>query len=312
MNTQPPDNAVLTQAADWFATLQDIPVSTETRHAWQRWLHHHPSHAQAWAMVEQIDQQFRHLPAAPARQALAAAGKRRRQFLLSLGATVAALPALWVSGRTLVWPQADYRTAVGEQRELTLPDGTRLWLNTDTAVRLHYSTEARELTLVRGEVLVTTAAAPRPWRLRSHAGTAQPLGTRFTVRDHGDHLLVRVHEGRVALTPRTHTDATLTVPASHRARLWPDHTGPLEQDHGGAPTWPRGMLVADNQRLADFLNELARYRPGLLHCDPAVADLRLVGAYPLHDTDRVLEALASSLPVRIQQPLPWYTRVLPR
>lgn len=58
-----------------------------------------------------------------------------------------------------------------------------------------------------------------------------------------------------------------------------------------------------------------------LDCTDTAADLahdtflRLLGAFPLHDTDRVLAALAAleaTLPVRVQYLAPWWVRVVPR
>ncbi|MBR8657942.1 iron dicitrate transport regulator FecR, partial [Achromobacter sp. Marseille-Q0513] len=66
-----------------------------------------------------------------------------------------------------------------------------------------------------------------------------------------------------------------------------------------AASWSRGVLVADAWRLDDFLAELGRYRPGLLRCDPAVADLRVSGVFPLRDTDRALHNLERGLPVTV-------------
>ena len=53
-------------------------------------------------------------------------------------------------------------------------------------------------------------------------------------------------------------------------------------------------------RLDAFAAELGRYRPGLLRCDPAVAPLRVSGAFQLHDTDAVLAALPATLPVSVR------------
>ena len=61
------------------------------------------------------------------------------------------------------------------------------------------------------------------------------------------------------------------------------------------------MLVAAHMRLADFLAELGRYRRGQLNCDPKVADLLISGTYPVDDSERVLDLLAVSLPVRIKR-----------
>ncbi|KAG0759335.1 hypothetical protein G6F57_017955 [Rhizopus arrhizus] len=52
-------------------------------------------------------------------------------------------------------------------------------------------------------------------------------------------------------------------------------------------------------RLDAFVAELARYRSGLLRCDPAVADLRVSGVFSLRDTDRALDNLTRGLPVTV-------------
>ena len=75
---------------------------------------------------------------------------------------------------------------------------------------------------------------------------------------------------------------------------------PIEPTSTDTAAWTQGMLVASNMRLADFLSELGRYRDGYLRCDPSIADFRLSGTYPLSDTDRVLNTLASTLPVELE------------
>ncbi len=60
-----------------------------------------------------------------------------------------------------------------------------------------------------------------------------------------------------------------------------------------AAAWTRGVLVAEDMRVADFVAELARYRPGVLRCDRRVAELRVTGVFSLRDTDRALETSRS-------------------
>ena len=68
----------------------------------------------------------------------------------------------------------------------------------------------------------------------------------------------------------------------------------------GADAWTQGMLTVIEWRLADFVSELRRYRPGVLRCADAVADLRLSGAFRVDDTDTLLENLGASLPVKVR------------
>ncbi|MBF1803489.1 FecR family protein [Alloalcanivorax profundimaris] len=238
-----------------------------------------------------LDRRLGALPAAPARRALSAAGRGRRRFLKG-GAGLAVLAAAdglaW--SRAPIW-RADLRTAVGEIREQALPDGGRLWLNTDTAVDLDYNAKHRRLRLLAGEVLIETAADPCPFTVLTAAGAARPLGTRFSVRLTDTGTRVAVWSGWVALAP---ADAP--------------GRGAVVAGDGGAG-WERGMLIADDRPLGEFLEELARYRRGVIHCDPDVADLRLVGSFPLADTDRVLRSLPEALPVDVAFLTPWWVSV---
>ncbi|MNJ58758.1 fec operon regulator FecR [compost metagenome] len=73
---------------------------------------------------------------------------------------------------------------------------------------------------------------------------------------------------------------------------------PLDANSGA---WADGMLVAAHMRLGDFLDELGRYRRGQLNCDRNVADLLISGTYPLDDSERILDLLEISLPVKVKR-----------
>ena len=75
-----------------------------------------------------------------------------------------------------------------------------------------------------------------------------------------------------------------------------------------AADWMRNVLHAREMRLDAFAAELGRYRPGLLRCDPAVAPLRVSGAFQLHDTDAVLAALPATLPVSVRYRTSYWSR----
>jgi transmembrane sensor len=85
--------------------------------------------------------------------------------------------------------------------------------------------------------------------------------------------------------------------------------GPITALNLGADAWTRGMLVVDNARLEDLVHELGRYRRGHLGVAPEVADLRITGSFPLHDTDKALSALLPTLPVQIEQHTQWWVTV---
>ena len=70
--------------------------------------------------------------------------------------------------------------------------------------------------------------------------------------------------------------------------------------------------MANDMRLGDFIGELASYRQGHLGIDPQVANLRVMGTYPLQDTDQVLAMLEQVLPVRVERRFAWWVNVVPR
>ena len=73
--------------------------------------------------------------------------------------------------------------------------------------------------------------------------------------------------------------------------------------------WTQGTLAADNIVLREVIHELRRYRKGHLSVADEIAELKVYGNFPIQDTDRVLRMLASALPIRIEQPLPWWTSI---
>lgn len=317
-----PSHQVLEQAALWYARLRDGRAGAAERAAWQAWLGAAPEHGTAWRYVEEISQGFdpvRSLPDArgTADQLGAVAGRlqARRRALASLGAVVGAGLLGWAGWRQAWWPDpvmawgADQGTGVGEQRDLVLADGTRLWLNTATAVNLHFSAAERRIALVAGEVFIETAHdAQRPFLVDTPQGRMRALGTRLNVRMDGATVRLAVFEGAVEIRTAA-GDARRIVAAGRQADFQADRIGSDSAADMAREAWTQGALVADNIPLGEVIRELRRYRRGHLGVADAVAGLTVYGSFPLHDTDRVLRMLASALPLRITQPLPWWTHI---
>jgi transmembrane sensor len=301
----------LTEAAEWFAILTDEQVTQADRERWQAWLDASPAHRDAWARVEQLDAQFREVAGTPAKQALESAGTDRRRFLKGLAGLAVAAPGGWLIWKGLPTAQwtADYRTATGAIRDVRLPDGSRLWLNTDSAVNRRYTDSERRLTLIAGEIALETAVDSRPLVVDTPAGAVRPVGTRFGVRLTENGARVIVHEGRVTLHPRQEKSAGTAVEPSQARRFDAETAYPARAVDRDETAWTRGMLIADGMPLDAFLDELARYRTGVIRYGPEAGELRLVGAYPLDDTDRVLAALEDSLPVTVSRLTPWWITV---
>ena len=318
--------ATLEQAAEWFAVFRSGRVEDDERRRWQDWLAADAGHRQAWARVEAISDGVAIAREAPqaASAALHAASQvsQRRKLLKAMALAALTVGAGWQVARQesvqalVAGLGASHRTGVGESRQVVLADGTRLWLDTDTVLDARYDDRQRLLVLHQGVILVETHAddvyPPRPLIVHSGQGAMRALGTRFAVRQFDGHTRLEVSEGRVQVTPRE-APALARVVASGEQTSCTRHaiaaSGALDPVR---QAWTRGMLIAQDMPLAQFLAELSRYRPGHLGCDPAIAGLRGVGAFPLRDTGQALAMLAAALPVQVRFTLPWWVTVAPK
>ena len=301
----------LEQAAEWFAILNDDSVTKRQRDQWQGWLAASATNREAWRRVERIDRKFRGVQAEPARQVLQAAEHGRRRFVSGLAGLAVAAPLAWSAWQLspLRYAAADMHTGVGEIKEAELPDGGRVWLNTDTALTLDYDTRQRLVTLLQGEIFIQTALDERPFRVKTPNGYAAPIGTRFGVRIQGDQTHVSVAAGKVAVTPRLHPEKQLVIQPGYSVHFDAHQHVARGVITAAETAWQRGMLVADDMPLSTFLDQLARYHHGMIRYDAAVAGLRLVGTFPLDDTDRILSTLEATLPVRVARLTPWWIKV---
>jgi len=310
---QPIDLAIAMQAAEWLTTLMSGEATPAEKAAWRHWRQAHPDHERAWSHIEHVSGGLRELDAQASRKALlqgpmARPASRRKSLQL-----LACLAGIGVTGWFGARPDhapgfvraalADLSTGVGERRELTLPDGSRLHLNSASAVNIRYTGTQRLLQLVQGEIFVATAretgAGYRPFLVETAHGHAQALGTRYSVRQADSSTTVAVEEGAVRLTPRQ-GDGTLLVHAGQGGGMTAQAILPAHAVTSDIWAWRQGLLLADAMPLRDFLHELSRHRHGLLGCDDAVAGLRISGVFPLTDLDAVLLSLPDSLPVDVR------------
>ena len=309
---------ILGEAADWLVQLHSGSATPADHQAIAQWRTRSAEHAQAWQRAEAILGDFRNVPANLAVQTLQRAGRKdglsRRQTLTRLGLLLMAGP-LGIASQHVPWQQwtADQRTAVGEQKHLPLPDGSQLLLNTDSAVDIAFSPSERRVTLLNGEVLISTAQDPaaRPFIVETPQGTARALDTRFCVRINGSRSQVSVLEGRVQITPQLLQHSAM-LSAGERQSFKLNRFEALERFDTAALAWDKGMLLANNMRLDELLGELGRYRPGVLRCHADVAAIRVSGSFSLRDTDASLRLLSDTLPLNISSLTRYWLSVEPR
>ncbi|GHC51296.1 hypothetical protein GCM10010096_24200 [Alcaligenes pakistanensis] len=318
-----PPHTVLMQAAEWYACLRDGKASAAQRSAWQSWLTQDEMHSTAWRYVEEVSRGFEPVRTAPDSrrvvEQLHTANERlhsRRRVLTSVAALAGTGVLSWLGWRQSWLPSsvmalgADHSTQTGEQSQIVLADGSRLWLNTASAIDVQFSAQARHIVLISGEVFIQTAQddAARPFTVQTPQGSMRALGTQFNVRMDKDCTQLAVYEGAVRVSTAT-GQSTATVQAGKQVHFSAQRVKQSMDADQAREAWTKGVLVADNIPLRSVIQELGRYRKGYIGVDESVADLKVYGSFPIHDTDRVLKMLVSALPIRIGQPLPWWTNV---
>lgn len=295
----------LTEAAEWFVLLASGEVSNADRQRWLDWRAADPAHEQAWQRAQATSERFATIPRSGVRAALSALAQKSR-LQRKFGVPLILLCGVAVAG----WQyyrhndiSADAVTAIGEQRTLQLPDGSRLVLDTNSAIDIEFSRSERVIRLRRGRIMIETAHRPedrgRPFSVASDAGRITALGTQFTVEQSGPDTRVVVLEARVSIAAAERPGAGHVVQAGRTARVTHDA---IEQSLSSVSdgSWSRGMYVANDIGLCDFLAEIGRYRATSIVCDPSAVALHISGAFPLRDTDRVLAALGDTLPIEIE------------
>lgn len=298
--SSPLSEAVAGQAVAWLVEFADCPPTPQRLAQWRSWLEADPVHHQAWQRIETVRARWRQLPPGAARDTLERpASPARRRALQALGMLAVGGTSALLAARAQPW-QADYRTGVGETRRVALADGVQLTLNTDSAIALGRDPRWHQVTLLRGELLASVSArAGRPLRIACGQGQVHADTAQFVLRAGGDCDTLAVQAGKVQLCPAA--ARPLSLPAGRQVRFRAAGIVSNAALAADSASWADGMLVVSGWRLADLLAELGRYRHGWIHCDPAIAGLRVSGTYPLVDTDRVLHRLASGLGLELRQ-----------
>lgn len=317
-NLQVVEDTALQQAAEWFALLRSGHTQQTDFAAWEAWLQADAKHRAAWQAVESIDASFNQATNLGNAQAVKSAllhqpSASRRQALKLLGVAGTTLVAGWILKSHSPWrdwltniaaSELQYEVGIGQTRLFTLAEGTKLWLNTASQAEVSYSVALRRITLLTGELLVTSAkehaTLERPLVVDTSHGRITAIGTRFTVRLHEKHTYVAVYEGAVAIKSKSGGHLKV-LKAGQQVQFNALAIKTIQPAEKAREAWTRGILLADNRQLDDFMAELARYRHGQIAVSPNIAHLRIMGAFPINDIDRVLNSITESLPVRIEQ-----------
>lgn len=292
-----------TQAQRWFARLLAPDCGDVERAAFARWRAADPAHDAAYRMVEGVwssSADLREDPAiAEALQDALRPTKRRRgsrsEWWPSLAAAASVVlvtaAVLWFVWPTEVPPAVRYATMLGEQRVVTLEDGSRVVMDTNTELLVQFDKRARTLTLQQGQAdFAVQSDAERAFVVHAAGGTITATGTQFQVRAMGNEGTVTLLEGQVVVANGEGARRqTTTLAPNERIEIrsggrLTGHQPIPEAELASLRGWTEGNLVVKEWTLATAVQEMNRYSATKLRlAEPSLGDIPVSGVFKAGD-----------------------------
>ena len=324
-------------AARWHERLQHEPVPERLRLAFSRWMDKAPEHRAAYESVDRgwrfaksvaHDPRILELRHETALRLTRKASRQPQWMSLAAAATLVFLGGALLytqRARLIDWSDGSrragvYHTAVGERLTVTLVDGSRVTLNTDSVLRPAFDAHERRVVLERGQALFEVAKdTVHPLVVETAQRRFVAVGTAFDVRIDGERVQVTMLEGTVRVERRGSGEtASLSADASSKAPVRAatravvatitageqlivlderqDRILVAEPDR--VTSWRSGQVTFEDSRLADAVAELNRYSPVQIElAEGALGDLRISGAFATGRPTVFVEAMTAYFPV---------------
>ena len=336
-NSQYQDRNVTDQARAWVIRLDGDNLSEQDKTELKRWLDESPMHlkefkriAELWNGLDAIVPEIAFLKDSfvdnPGRPVF-----HFNPFKTATGLGVAAVIMLALSSNVLDsifnggpsdHYRADYVTALGEFKEISLSDGSDIGLNTSSQASVTYKNDMRFVHLVKGEAHFDVSHDPdKPFIVYAGGLAVRAVGTAFAVYIKEDESVeVTVTEGRVQLKSIPDIDIGDDAPDLEQFQQ-AEVMGTFTEGQNAimrerielvemfeAPeiekklSWRQGMLTFDQDRLEDVVEEVSRYTPvKIVVLDPEIRDMKIGGYFPAGKTDIMLQALADSFDIEVEK-----------
>ena len=318
------------EAAIWVWRMESAEKTASDQQAFDAWLRQDSRHrraleelSQVWESLDGLAEAKRDERIATFTNAANAPVPRARHpwwYAAAAMLALAVIGAVWLHNDSEIQTLA---TAVGQQRNVTLADGSLIALNTNTIVETNLSRSERNIYLRKGEAHFQVAHdRSRPFLVRAGDAIVRAVGTQFEVRVRADqHVDVVVNEGRVEVQANTPSPAAL-VKSATRVRttaatmvrgvnagqqLSTSNANflvvPVSPEQLSSElAWREGAIVFDGEPLSEAISEIERYTDArIVISDPAIAALRVGGRFRTDDVQGILQGLAAALPVTIRR-----------
>jgi transmembrane sensor len=298
------------EAAAWIMQLNAPDRTANTNAALRIWLAQGAVHREAFETAIDMWNAASTLPVSVAgriaQQGIPERGSAQRPWLMA--AAVAFVCLGTAAGIVNHFRDPSLATTVGEQRTLTLKDGTRVTLNTETRLTIAYDEKERRIDLDSGEAFFEVAKnVQRPFIVTVADRQVTALGTSFIVRHDDERTAVTLVEGKVSVAPlassparmpRSEMPITILEPGE---RLTINSHTPAQLDRpqlAKITAWKRGQAAFQNTPLPEAIAEMNRYSSKkLVIADASAAAVRVSGIFRVGESQIFALALANTYPL---------------
>lgn len=303
------------EAAAWIARLRGPGRTKEVERGFQRWQRASAEHARALELLSdrlELAEALRSRQRPARWQEQQQARFRWRPAFVGMAAGV----LLVIASGLLYLRDHGVATSIGEQRMLTLNDGSRVYMNTDTRVVVRFDDAKRSVELKRGEALFEVAKdSGRPFLVVSGRRGIVALGTSFVVRRDDKKTAITLLEGKVAVSQSLSDDSAATAvdPAGQpgvtvlspgeRLTMTGERSAQLDRPSLRQVTaWRHGQVAVDDLPLSEAIVEMNRYSTTPIRLERReAAGLRVGGFFRMGDSANFARAVASTYGLRIEE-----------
>lgn len=199
-----------------------------------------------------------------------------------------------------------YRTGTGVRRTLTLSDGSRIALDSNSEIQVRYSKNARKIVLNYGQARFDVAHdKKRPFSVTAGQETVIAVGTSFNVEKLQQKVLVTLIHGNIVVknsadhTEQTEQKMPVSLDAGQELEAVKDTPPVVRRANIKATTaWVTGQLIFHATTLKEATERENRYTDNPVIVDPRVSDIKINGVFNAGDIASFVNAVTSYFPVQ--------------
>ncbi|MDK3108465.1 FecR domain-containing protein [Providencia rettgeri] len=300
------------KAAMWVVKTTQRELTSQENEDFQSWLNASELHKSTYYRARQLWALTANKPRQQTVDNQQGMNKKRRPRYIGL--SIAAVVLVSVLSMSIWYFQytqpVDYYAKTGEIQHITLPDGSRVDLDSGAQLQLAFSPQYRQVNLLRGRAYFTVApktdTEPRPFQVMAKNGITQALGTEFSVDNENSKVAVSVYQHSVKVS--LFSGQEMVIPAGNFTRYQSDITPMTSMVNSHSTVWREGQIIFQQQTFPEVIAEINRYRDKqiILLTEERVGHIS--GVLQINTLDSGLTHLVSSYGLSVYE-IPFFTLI---